>query len=201
MGWESMANALCNVGLSLGFSNFLVLPLPVTVIHLSSSFSPSSDVPAHCHSLPESSFSTKFDAWLEIYLELIADQLEAVSLIFFVPRAFVRLNTMGLLAVVFLAIGARVLLWLVVLVLLFFLFLANLGLLGFLVLALQGLRCSSDKLQSELVPLANSVYSKTVSLFSIIELRNDTELVTECAVHTRCTRRMASCVYCPCLLV
>jgi len=42
---------------------------------------------------------------------------------------------MGLLAVVFLAKGARVLLWLVVLVLLFFLFLASLGLLGFLVLA------------------------------------------------------------------
>ena len=56
-GWESMANALCKVGLSLGFSNFLVLPLAVTVIHLSSSFSPSSDVPVHRHSLPESSFS------------------------------------------------------------------------------------------------------------------------------------------------
>ena len=24
-GWEGMANALCNVGLSLGFGNFLVL--------------------------------------------------------------------------------------------------------------------------------------------------------------------------------
>jgi len=56
-GWESMANALCNVGLSLGFSNFLVLPLAVTVIHLSSLFSPSSDVPVHRHSLPKSSFS------------------------------------------------------------------------------------------------------------------------------------------------
>ena len=42
---------------------------------------------------------------------------------------------MGLLAVVSLAMGACVLLWLVVLVLLFFLFLASLGLLGFLVLA------------------------------------------------------------------
>ncbi len=52
-----MANALCNLGLSFGFSNFLVLPQPVTVIHLSSSFSPSSGVPAHRHSLPESSFS------------------------------------------------------------------------------------------------------------------------------------------------
>ncbi len=40
---------------------------------------------------------------------------------------------MGLLAVVFLAMGARVLLCLIVLVLLFFLVLASLGLLGFLV--------------------------------------------------------------------
>ena len=52
-----MANALCNVVLSLGFSKILFLPLPVTVIHLSSSFSPSSDAPAHRHSLPESSFT------------------------------------------------------------------------------------------------------------------------------------------------
>ena len=42
---------------------------------------------------------------------------------------------MGLLAVVFLAMGAHVLLWLIVLVLLFFLFLASLDLLRFLVLA------------------------------------------------------------------
>ncbi len=77
----------------------------------------------------------KFDAWFEIDLKLIADQLEAVSLIFFVPHAFVRFDAMGLLAVVFLAMGARVLLWLIVLGLLFFLFLARRGLLGFLVLA------------------------------------------------------------------
>ena len=79
----------------------------------------------------------KFDAWLEFYLKLIADRLEPVTLIFLVPRAFVRLDAMGLLAVVFLAMGACVLLllWLVVLVLLFFLVLASLGLLGFLVLS------------------------------------------------------------------
>ncbi len=77
----------------------------------------------------------KFDAWLEIYLELIADRFEAVSLIFLVTHAFVRLDTMGLLAVVFLAMGACVLLWLVILGLLFLLFPARLGLLGFLVLA------------------------------------------------------------------
>ena len=42
---------------------------------------------------------------------------------------------MGLLAVVFLAMWARVLLWLIVLGLLFLLFLARCGLLGFLLLA------------------------------------------------------------------
>jgi hypothetical protein len=137
-----MANALCNVGLSLGFSNVLVLPLAVTIIHLSSSFSPSSDVPVHCLFAARiillripAQVCHKFDAWPEIYLELIAYQLEVVSFVFFVPHAFVRLNAMGLLAVVLLAMGARVLLWLVVLVLLFFLFLARLGLLGFFVLA------------------------------------------------------------------
>ncbi len=57
-----------------------------------------------------------------------------VALVFLVPHAFVRLDAMGLLAVVFLAMGACVLLWLlVVLVLLFLLFVTRLGLLGFLV--------------------------------------------------------------------
>ena len=42
---------------------------------------------------------------------------------------------MGLLAVVFLTMGACFLLWIAFLVLLFFLFLASLGFLGFLVLA------------------------------------------------------------------
>ncbi len=73
--------------------------------------------------------------WLEIYLELIADQLEVVSLIFLIPHAFVRLDAMGFLAVVFLAMGVCFLLWLVILGLLFLLFPARLGLLGFLVLA------------------------------------------------------------------
>ncbi len=57
LGWESMANALCSLGLSLGFRKFLVLPLPVTLIHLSFSFSPSSGIPTHRHSLPKSSFA------------------------------------------------------------------------------------------------------------------------------------------------
>ncbi len=49
LGWESMVYALCNLGLGLGLSNFLVLLLPVTVIHLSS-FSLSSGIPP-CHQL------------------------------------------------------------------------------------------------------------------------------------------------------
>ncbi len=77
----------------------------------------------------------KCDAWFEIDLKLIADRLEAVSFILYVPHAFVGRDAMGFLAVVFLAMGARVLLWLIVLGLLFFLFLARRGLLGFLVLA------------------------------------------------------------------
>ncbi len=77
----------------------------------------------------------KCDAWFEIDLKLIADCLEAVYFIFYVPHAFFGLDAMGLLAVVFLAMGARVLLWLIVLGLLLFLFLARCGLLGFLVLA------------------------------------------------------------------
>jgi hypothetical protein len=44
LGFESMANALCNLGASLGLGVFLVLPLPVTVIHLSFSFFGSSSL-------------------------------------------------------------------------------------------------------------------------------------------------------------
>ena len=77
----------------------------------------------------------KCHAWFEIDLKLIADRLETVSFIFFVPHTFVRLDAMGLPAVGFLAMWARVLLWLIVLGLLFLLFLAHRGLLGFLVLA------------------------------------------------------------------
>ncbi len=54
---------------------------------------------------------------------------------FLVPHAFVWLDAMGFLAVVFLAMGACVLFWLVILGLLFLLFPTILGLLGFHVLA------------------------------------------------------------------
>ncbi len=48
-------------------------------------------------------------AWLESHLELVADGFETVSLVFFVPHAFVRVNVMGLPALEFLAVGAGVL--------------------------------------------------------------------------------------------
>jgi hypothetical protein len=48
-----MANALCTLGLGLGLSKVLDLPLPVTVIHLLLSFSPFSIIPAHLQSSPD----------------------------------------------------------------------------------------------------------------------------------------------------
>jgi hypothetical protein len=48
-------------------------------------------------------------AWLESHLELVVDGFEMVSLVFFVPHAFVRVNAMGLPALEFLAVGAGVL--------------------------------------------------------------------------------------------
>jgi hypothetical protein len=59
--------------------------------------------------------------------------------------AFVRLNVMGLLAVVFLAMGAGVLLWLIFLVLLFFFFSRALAFLGFSCSRLRDLCFSSDE--------------------------------------------------------
>jgi hypothetical protein len=97
-------------------------------------------------------FCRKFDAWLEIDLELIADRLEAASLIFFVAHAIVWLDAMGLLAVVFLAMGTRVLLWLIILGLLFFFFSRALAFLGFLCSRSRDLHCSSEELLSELAP-------------------------------------------------
>ncbi len=58
------------------------------------------------------------------------------ALVFLAPHALVRFNSMRLLAMELLAVGARILLWLVVLVL--FLFTASavqLGMLGFLAIA------------------------------------------------------------------
>jgi hypothetical protein len=60
-------------------------------------------------------------AWLESHLNLVADGFEAVSLVFLVPHSFVRVNTMGLHALEFLAVGAGVLCRRVVVILLLFL--------------------------------------------------------------------------------
>jgi hypothetical protein len=60
-------------------------------------------------------------AWLESHHELVADGFETVSLVFFVPHAFVWANAMGLPALEFLAVGAGVLCGRIVVVLLLFL--------------------------------------------------------------------------------
>ncbi len=75
-------------------------------------------------------------AWLECHFKFVADQFKAVALVLFVPHAFARFNLMGLLAMELLAVGTRILLWLVVFVLLLFsAATARLGALGFLALA------------------------------------------------------------------
>jgi hypothetical protein len=66
----------------------------------------------------------------------VVDLFEAVAFVLLVPHAFFWFNLMGLLAMELLAVGARVLLWLVVLVhLLFLAATTRLGALGFLALA------------------------------------------------------------------
>ncbi len=71
--------------------------------------------------------------WLERHFELVTDQFEAVALEFLVPHALVRFDSMRLLAMELLAVGAHILLWLMVLVLLLFYASATcLGTLGFL---------------------------------------------------------------------
>ena len=104
---ESMANALCNLGASLGLGIFLVLPLPETVIHLSSSFFPFRRPRTPPFALRtfllciSAQVYRKFVVWLEIYFKLIACRLEAVALILLVPHVFVRFDVMGLLALVY----------------------------------------------------------------------------------------------------
>ncbi len=74
--------------------------------------------------------------WFECHFELITDQFDVVALVLLVPDALVRFNLMGLLAMELLAVGARILLCFVVLVLLLFSRATlQLGALGFLVLA------------------------------------------------------------------
>ncbi len=58
--------------------------------------------------------------WFECHFELVTDQFEEVALVFLVPHALVRFDWMGLLAMELLAVGARILFWFVVPVLLLF---------------------------------------------------------------------------------
>jgi hypothetical protein len=59
-------------------------------------------------------------AWFERHFEIISDQFEAVALVFLVPHALVWFDLMRLLVMELLAVGAQILLWLIVLVLLLF---------------------------------------------------------------------------------
>ncbi len=59
-------------------------------------------------------------AWHECHFEFVAVQTEAVALVLLVPHAFVRFDSMGLLAMELLAVEACILLWLVIFVLLLF---------------------------------------------------------------------------------
>ncbi len=75
-------------------------------------------------------------AWLECHFKFAADQFEVVALVLLVPHAFVRFDLMGLLAMELFTVGACILLWLVIFVLLLFsAATVQLGALGFLALA------------------------------------------------------------------
>jgi hypothetical protein len=103
-------------------------------------------------------------AWFECHFELGVDQFEAVALVLLVPHALVQFDLMGLLTMELLAVGACILLWLVVFVLLLFSAAAlQLGTLGFLGSRAHGLRSSLDKFLSKLTPYADSVYAELVS--------------------------------------
>ncbi len=59
-------------------------------------------------------------AWFECHFELVTDLFEAVALVFLVPHALVWFYLMRLLAMELLAVGAGILLWLIILVFLLF---------------------------------------------------------------------------------
>ncbi len=74
-------------------------------------------------------------AWFECHFKLVTDQFEAVAHVLLVPHALVQFNLMNLLAMELLAVGSRIPLWLVFLVLLLFsMATTQLGALGFLAL-------------------------------------------------------------------
>ncbi len=86
---------------------------------------------------------------------------------------------MGLLAVVFLAVGACVLLWFYILVIPFLFFVQDLDILVFLCLRLRDLHGSFNEPLSELAPYTDLVYSEAVVSSFIIVLRKEMELAPE----------------------
>ncbi len=176
------------LGLSLGFSKFLVLPLPVTVIHLSSLFSPSFVVPAHRHLLPESSFSAyppksaiNLMRGLKSTLCSLQIDLKQYPLYFLFHMHLSGSTQWDFLRWYFFQWGYVFFFGLLSLSFAFFFLPRDLGFLVFLCSRLQYLCHSSDEPLSELAPYVDLVYSESVSPF-IIVLRNDTESATECAV-------------------
>jgi hypothetical protein len=166
----------------------LVLPLPVTVIHWSSLFSPFSGIPAHRHLLPESSFSAyppksaiNLMRGLNSTSSSLQINLKQYPLYFLFQMHLSSSMRWDFLRWYFLQWGHVFFFGLSSLSFTFFLFLRDLGFLVFLCSRLRYLRRSSDEPLSELAPYADFVYSELVSPF-IIVLRNDTELATECTV-------------------
>jgi hypothetical protein len=75
-------------------------------------------------------------AWFECHFKLVADRFEAVALVLLVPHAPARFNSMWLLGMELFAVGAHILLWLIIFFLLLFpAATLQLGALGFLALA------------------------------------------------------------------
>jgi hypothetical protein len=172
----------------LGFSKLLVLPLPVTVIHLSSSFSPSSGIPVHRHLLPESSFSVyppksavNLMHGMNSTLSSLQINLKRYPLYFLSHMHLSGSTRWDFLRWYFLQWGHVFFFGSLFLFFTFFYLTRDLGFLVFLCSRLQYLRRSTDELLSELALYIDSVYSELVSPF-IIVLRNDTELATEYAV-------------------
>ena len=107
----------------------IILPLNILCPH-----APSFTLRILCFCIP-AHFCRKQVAWLEGHLELVADGFEPVSFVFFVPHEFVWVDVIGLLAFEFFAMGACVLCWCLIVVLLCFLLLFAVCLGSFVLLA------------------------------------------------------------------
>jgi hypothetical protein len=71
-------------------------------------------------------------AWFECHFNLVAYRFEAVALVLLVPHALVQFESIGLLVMTLFAVGASILLWLVIFFLLLFpATTSQLGALGF----------------------------------------------------------------------